>query len=317
MNGEYLDLSQTIYLKLAEKTGRWLNEQRIPGGRTDRDGIVYIIRRSGKKLGLFSYVDTILPRIVYAVEHDYIPVVDMCTFDNSLRRDNKHNPWEDYFEQPGGLSLPEAYASKKIIISDAGVPDDHPSDSAGFLSGSDGRLEYWRMAFRKYIKINSRIMEQADNKYKELFGDGKKILGVLARGTDYVTMKPPGHPIQPDAAHIIEKVSQTLREKGYDRIFLATEDANIANELKNKFGDICVTNDVDYIDYRGSYLADEQNNKQMSAGNKNIDYLINLVLLSRCQGIVAGRTSGTIGAALMSDGWEFSYFFDMGTYPEK
>lgn len=317
MNGKYLNLRQTIYFKLTEKTGKWSEEQRIPGGRIKRDSTVYIIRRSGKKLGLFSYVETILPRIVYAVEHDYIPVVDMCTFDNSLRKDRDHNPWEDFFEQPGDLSLSDAYESNRIVLSDAGVPEKHPSDSADFLSGSDESLEHWRKAFRKYIRIHDSIIKQADKKHEELFGCNEKVLGVLARGTDYVAMKPAGHPIQPDVSQIVERVKQTILEKGYNRIFLATEDANIARELKKEFGDICVTNDVDYIDYKGNYLADEKNNKQMSAGNKNVDYLINLLLLSRCQGIVAGRTSGTIGAALMSEGWEYSYFFDMGTYPEK
>ena len=60
---------QKIYLKLLEKKKNWKEEQRFPGGLRHPDKQFYIIRRSGMKLGLFSFFNTHLARIDYAVKN--------------------------------------------------------------------------------------------------------------------------------------------------------------------------------------------------------------------------------------------------------
>ncbi|MBR6147723.1 MAG: hypothetical protein IKQ44_05095 [Lachnospiraceae bacterium] len=309
-----MNLRQMLYIRQLQKKDTWLNEHEIPGGRIRRNKTVYIIRRSGKKLGLFSYVVTCLPRIIYALENDMIPVVDMCNYDNSLKKTLADNPWDDYFVQPGGLSLEEAYKSKSIIISDAGIPDNRPCDDTEFLSGKNGELDYWRERFAENIKIREEVKKRADLRFSELGLEGERVLGVLARGTDYLSLKPSGHPVQPQADQIIEKVIKEIERQHFTKVFLATEDAMIADLFRSQIGEKCVINDKAYIDYKGDYLAYEGNQKQINDNDKNLDYVINMIILSRCDGIIAGRTSGTVGAALMSENWEYSHFFDLGTY---
>jgi len=308
LNIEILSIRQLLAFKLFQKNKNWGKEHTLPGGKQDRH--VYIIRRSGRKLGLFSYFETILPRIEYALANNMVPVIDMCNFDNSIRENSKHNPWDDYFEQPGGVSLADAYKSKRITISEAGVPDDRPNDSMEFLKNVDGQLEYWKKIFSDNVIIKNDIRDSIDSVKNSLIGDDDKVLGVLARGTDYVRLKPAGHPVQPHGEAILKVVKQKIDALGYTKVYVATEDINIATLFRDELGEKCIIGKCDYVDYRGGFLADSKAN----VNGRTKDYLINIAILSECDGIVAGRTSGTVAAALMSKNWKDTYFFDLGLY---
>lgn len=308
---------QRIYLKILERGKNWKNEQRIPGGCHNPDKKFYIIRRSGMKLGLFSLFNTHLARMDYAFRNGMIPVVDMQNFNNSYLDDEEYtlvNAWEKFFEQPTKYSLKEAYASKNIILSEAGVPEEAPNDSMDFFSDVDGKLAYWREKRNKYLCLKPYVKKLFDETYAELFENNEKILGVLARGTDYVKLRPSKHPVQPTVEQLIEKTDEVMRTYGCNKIFLATEDKDIAKIFFEKYGDKCVTNTKDYVNYKEGYLAEIKSEKKNEKYMRGLNYLITILLLAKCSCVVAGRTSGTVGAALFTEGWEYSYFFDLGYY---
>jgi len=308
VNRGILSISQRLALKIYEKGNNWEKEHNLPGGR--QAGKVYIIRRSGRKLGLFSYFETVLPRIDYAYKNNMIPVVDMCNFDNSIKEFQEHNPWDDYFEQPGGLSLYDAYRSNKITLSESGIPENRPNENMDFFNNKDNQLEYWRVCCKQYIRLKPEIRERVNLIKKQVFDEDDKILGVLARGTDYIRLRPSGHPIQPSVEEILSVVEKKIAEYNYTKVFLATEDSNIATKFKEELDDKCIVGNCDYIEYKTGYLADSKAN----TNGRTMDYLINIIILSECDGIVAGRTSGTVGAAVLSEGWKDTYFFDLGLY---
>jgi hypothetical protein len=45
-----------------------------------------------------------------------------------------------------------------------------------------------------------------------------------------------------------------------------------------------------------------------------LEYLSTIYNLSRCDALIAGRTSGSVAAYLMSDGYEYSFFYNTGRY---
>lgn len=308
---------QKIYLKLLEKKKNWKEEQRFPGGLRHPDKQFYIIRRSGMKLGLFSFFNTHLARIDYAVKNGMIPVVDMQNFRNSYQDDGEYalvNAWEKYFRQPMEYSLKDAYAARKIILSDSGIPLDAPNDTMNFFADVDGKMTYWRTVCKKYIRLQPHVEEALKKEYAHLFSKKDKVLGILARGTDYVKLRPSGHPIQPTVERLLEKAKEVMQERDCNKLFLATEDKDIADAFMKEFGDKCVTNSQEYVEYKGGYLSDIKGEKKNDIYIRGLNYLITILILAKCNCIVAGRTSGTVGAALLSDGWEYSYFFDLGYY---
>ena len=44
------------------------------------------------------------------------------------------------------------------------------------------------------------------------------------------------------------------------------------------------------------------------------EYLTTIVMLSRADCFIGGRTSGTVGMMLLSDGFEYSYVYNLGRY---
>lgn len=305
---------QNLYLKLLQHGNSWTKEHRIPGGFSNNKEIIYIIRRTGMKLGLFSYFNVILGKIAYAYEKGYTPVVDMQHFNNSLLCENDlnyKNAWEYFFYQPGEIDLCKAYKSRKIILSDSMPGEKAPNDTMSFFNNENGQLDYWREIASKYIRIQDDVLKHAEKRFEQLIGDTDRVLGVLARGTDYAKLRPKCHPVQPTVDELIKKVKEILVSKECNKIFLATEDKDIVEAFKTTFKDELILNDSSYVEYNDGFLSDIALKDKMKY---NVDYFTNIYILSKCNCMVGGRTSGSVSAAVLSKGWEYSYFFDLGTY---
>ncbi len=308
---------QRLYIRILMKSSKWNCEHRFIGGKKNSDKTFYVIRRSGMKLGLFSIFNTTLGRIKYAYDNNMIPVVDMQFFMNCFLDDSeygKKNAWEFYFEQPSGYSLEEIYKSKNIILSESEIPNEGPNDSMEFLCNQDGQLDYWRDICQKNIRLKKDVSKIVDKEYQTLISPEDKVLGVLARGTDYMKLKPAHHPVQPEIDDIINKSKEVMEQLCCNKIFLATEDINIVAKFRVAFGDRMITNNQCYVQYKGGYISENYSTRDNDKYKRGLEYLTTIVILSRCNCIVAGRTSGTVGASLLSKGWEYSYFFDYGNY---
>lgn len=295
---------------------KW-RERHIRLGKENPDKIFYVIRRATCKVGLFSHVMTNIGHIKYAIDHDYIPVIDMQNNGNTYLEESelgKKNAWEFYFKQPCGYSLTDISKSKNIILSDGllkgrvDIPDAH-------MVYDESKLAMWKDITDRYVKVLDKIMKEVEERKKEIFGDSR-VLGVLARGTDYVKSKPRKHPIQPETSQIIAKSKELMEEYQCDRIYLATEDLQIFHEFATAFGDKLVSMEVK------RYQAEKDENindlmrfdQEKNVYLKGKEYLESILLLSKCNCLVAGNAGGTQGALLFSKGYEHRYVFDLGEY---
>ncbi len=283
------------------------------------DRIPYIIRRHSYTVGLFSYFITTLGGIAYADENGYIPVVDMKHYPNTYLYDSevgKVNSWEYYFKQPDALTLEEALSCRTYIIGkDSEGRTFLPSPSELSFHNEDGKLDYWRKLCKKYIHFTQPVLDGLDRELKKFAG--KRVLGVLARGTDYAALKPHKHPIQPTAEQAISKTREVMNTGGYDVVYLATEDKNIAAKFQEAFGEKLLLPEADYIDYDydspellSSYTTERKNDKYL----RGLEYMISMLVLTKCNGFITSRTSGSTGVMCLSEGFEYLYVFDLGVY---
>ena len=141
-----------------------------------------------------------------------------------------------------------------------------------------------------------------------------RILGVLARGTDYIKIRPKGHPIQPDIDALIEKCEEMMAEYDGEYLFVATEDKDFDNKFKEKFGNRYICNERCYIYYKEGLLADVPSENGNEIRTRGLQYLSNLNILSKCNVLIGGQTNGLVGAVLMAEGFEHLYVFDLGYY---
>ena len=231
----------------------------------------------------------------------------------------KVNAWEYYFTQPGNISLEDALTCKKYILGRDTAKHVRPEIIPEFFYNKrckTRKLEYWRNICKKYIKFQPAVLEMLEREKLKLVD--KKVLGVSVRGTDYVSLRLPGHQIQPEIRDVIAKTIQVMEEKNFNAVYLATEDKIIVAEFQKVFGKKLILPECDYIDfdYKGTKwvtacFSERENDKYL----RGLEYLISKLLLLECNGLITSITSGSTGIMCLSEGFDYLYVFDLGLYP--
>lgn len=300
-----------IYTKI-----KW-HQRRVHYGKENPDKTFYVIRRATGKVGLFSYVMTNLGHIKYAVENGYIPVVDMQNNANTYLEEceiGRKNAWEFYFKQPCGYTLSDISHSKNVILGN-GIIDGSISFPRSPIAYDDKALGSWKQIADNYLSVADEIEKDTEAERKRLFGNDR-VLGVLARGTDYVHSRPYKHPVQPEVQEIIVKCKEVMEQYQCKKIYLVTEDKDVFNEFTKAFGKKIVSLDVErYSAVQGENINDVmRRNEEKSAYQRGREYLQSVLLLSKCNCLVAGNAGGSQAALLFSEGYEYKYVFNLGVY---
>jgi GT2 family glycosyltransferase len=294
---------------------RW-RERKISRGNDFPDKTFYVIRRHANRAGLFSFVMTNLASIQYAIDHQYIPIVDMQNSPNPMLKNSevgRINAWDQYFDQPCGYTLEDIKKAKHIILGDVEAPSDYPDYS---MLQNKGELRRWQQMAQRYLHPLSHI-EAAASRWLEQNGGVKDMLGVLCRGTDYIQSKPLGHPIQPDIEDVLEECTRISSQYGLNKIYLATEDEEIFGRFEMAFPDKVFS----YQQTRVTTSAGENVNDRMNAMSdpyaRNQEYLISIDILSKLSYFVGGATNGSYGALLMGAGQKYHHIWQLGCYGGK
>lgn len=301
---------QSLHSKVKEYHKR---ERTKHYGSENSDKTFYVIGYDYDTQGLFAIVKSVLSHVMYAVERGWIPVVDLKNYNSQYRQDGK-NSWELFFEQPCGYSLEDISKSKHVIKSYYGMYPYNKYDFYVDILDFPNKVKPIADAYKKYIRPSLDVLKSMSDECKMLEIDDKT-LGVLCRGTDYTSRKPHNHPCQPEPQNVIEDAKDFLKQNNYSKVFVATEDQSVLDMFKSAFGDR-----LRYVSQSRIKLAENQQflsevKIDLSTKLKMAkDYYTALYVLSRCPSILAGRTAGTLGAVLMSEGFINSKFYNLGYY---
>lgn len=276
-----------------------------------KEEIYCVCRLFSDEGGLFCLFLKALAGISYSIQNGFIPVIDMQTKENifvSKQERKTINVWECFFEQPAGISYEDVKNKPNKIILENPTG---PNELFKLMMVEDTR-KYWTKLCEKYIHYAEPVKMKIQE-YEHLFEEQDKVLGVLARGTDYLNPGV-GHAVQPSIEQIIEAVRKILNEHHCNKIFLATEDINILNALKLEFQDSLLY--IEQKRYQGEqhdklgHLKDYHN----GAIEMNQSYLAAIHYLAKSDCFFGGMTTGTIGVYIL--GGEFLHFdvFYQGTH---
>ena len=269
-------------------------------------------------LGLFAYFITNVAWIEYALRKNYIPVIDMQNFQNVYHKEGevgKVNTYDYFFKQPAGIGVEEALASGKARYVWKDIPDFHPNESLDFFLTQE-IVDYYREIVKKYVVFQDDVKERLEKVRKEILGEEgeKRILGVLARGTDYTSLKPYFHPVQPALEELIDKIDSYKEKYHCQKVYVATEDENILQQLSRKYGEDLLYYNQKRVQATDTFLNYNKEFVGVEPKKNGLDYLTSIYLLSKCNGLIAGRTSGTVGTMLLADNYEFFHIFSKGRY---
>jgi len=307
----------SFYLSIKRKLHEFrCRERRCSYGDDNPDKIFYVIGVPHTTSGLFAIVKSVYCHLYYALQKGYIPVVDLYNFKSQLSDGTLGgNAWEAFFEQPCGYTLEEIKHSKTVILS-ASLPFPKGIE-IGFNTPIDNKLHLkYHVLYSKYIRPINKVASYSKIKADRIIPSSGKVLGVLCRGTDYIENKPIGHPVQPTKEQAITHVEKVMAEHGFDFVFLATEDQNIYSTFINHFGKrLLFSGQKLYSGTMGKKFLSEIPVASYSEKWQNIvDYYTTIYILSRCDGLVAGVTCGSICAYLMSERYSYKYFWELGRY---
>lgn len=312
----------SIFVPVLEKMNlvifHWQERARkISLGEDDPKHVYYVIRPRGRDEGLLSSYYYVLANVRWAKKRGYIPVVDFrgknCQYHTDMKIRGTSNAWEYYFEQPSGVGTDEIYGKKNVLLSGWSLAREKqvPPVIRTIDTVRSHELKY---LCQTVCPVNPFVTASAEKVYKKHF-NGSTVLGVLVRGTDYVALQPKGHCRQPSVEQVIGKVKQFLSMYHIDKIFAVTEDYAIFHQIKEAFPDRCVfTSDDDFVmDYcKHDYVSESMNTDPYIRG---LHYLIRLILLAKCDYLVAGITNGSLFALNVMEGsYKDSYWFELGEY---
>lgn len=285
----------------------------------------YFIRSQNYTSGLMWYYVIYAGHIRYALGKNMIPVVDMKNYPSAYQEPEdlgKVNVWENYFEQPMGISIDEvmetAEAGKCSIMLSKSDPVAYHGQSRALLYEQSPDIHNWRaLRYFGLLKVKNDVLTHIEEVRRSIIKDGDMVLGVMLRGTDYIKRRAFEHPIQPPIEYAINTVMEKAREWGCNKIFLATEGKEYVSVFKQVFGENVVTVPKAYADYRledgksySSYINDRENDCYL----KGLEYLTEMIILSQCPYLISGRASGASAVNIMTNGFKNKYYFFLGRY---
>ena len=277
-----------------------------------------IIRRTDPVPGLASHIMTNLGQIVAALNEGYIPVIDMQFAENMftpLSCGGSVNAWELFFKQPfEGHNLVSATSAQICTLKD-GIPEKMPYYNMEQLT-NPLYMQLWKDAMKRYMPFSDTLAAEIKNAEQKFPFGKKRILGVLCRGTDYTSLRPRNHPVQPSAETMITKAKKIMGEYKCDYCYLATEDESILSAFRDAFREqLLVSQEMYFHKEQNIALSKILADEPTQLYEKNVEYLTSLYLLSRCNYFLAGRTGGAVVAAILNENpYEYAYFWNEGKY---
>lgn len=250
-----------------------------------------------------------IENIIYCLSKGYRPVVEV------LSAENKVNLWEQFLVQPYGKLDCENSFSTECDVKEPAWRFQPITDENG--------LKIYSKLFRQFVVLNEKTEEYFMEEYRNIL-EGKRVVGVLCRGTDYTANKPKGHPIQPEVDEVMNLVAAKMEEFDWEYIYLATDERKMYNQFQERFPGKILINKRNYYD--GFYdikqkvgeaarISQVHFERENDSYYKSLEYFSSVLLLSKCQGLIAGNCGGSRAAMYMNDGkYEFSYLFDLGLY---
>lgn len=274
--------------------------------------MVYLIKEFGGEVGFFSEVIFTLFRLYFAYDRGLVPYVEWGSehlYYESDGINGEKNVFLFYFEP---VSEVKDIKDASYVI-EASYDHIHELQDYFDTHGYDVSELYLKslsLMIRKYLRYNQKTQQYLEKEFNSLIGT-KKSLAVHFRGTDF-RRQYNNHPVFVTIQEEIEKVHELIEKKGYEVIFLATDEQKAVEIFQNEFGDMVKT-------YSDTWRATEGDESvaYSHADRENHHYLLGLEVirdqysLTRCDGLVCGVSNLTLVARMMRQAWYSQEYEDL------
>ena len=294
---------------------RDMKQKEIHPGVEDPEKKYVVIRPSGRSEGLISSYFTVTEQVLWCYKQGYIPYIDFenknCQYFTGRNINGTVNAWEYYFNQPEKMTKEEVLSKKNVFLSGWSWKDkgcQHIDRNLSLLKNDE-----LKNVCLMRLGVNTYVQQELEKRFTNLqFSDNT--LGVFIRGTDYIALKPKGHPVQPSIKAVIDKINEFKVRHNLENIYVVTEDLSYFNKLKDLYGKTVFSADDNFVDnYDSSDLIESSfDNDPYERG---LNYIIRLLLLGKCQYLISSVTNGSLFARMEKhENYEDEFWFDLGEY---
>lgn len=300
----------------------WCRKRKKLGDRNEGE-TVFLIDFVGDRCGLvdilkFGYIVTVM-----AMRRGWLPVMKLDAFPNQYLEREGENMWEYFFCPVSDISVEDALHSTSVI------------------SAKENSL-LWSLSFNPYVsELHTGLFEEAkwnagrtfnqvvrrnefleeyfiNNLFPEFQDKSNRILGVVARGTDYK------REIREKAGSYMEKswdknIQQIIRRSrecantwGCNYIFVATEDEEYFQLFRQEFKEALLFVEQKRVKMDAGedvwFVADKLGLGKGSGKTFAMQYLLVIYCLSKCNVLISNMEN--CGADLLAKLWnegEYEY----------
>jgi hypothetical protein len=321
--GKYILLLLKPFFIYGKKERKWYTLYETNFAKTySKDALLRKSKRNDAKFMLidkgvyiyayfnFTLLNNLLSSIIAVLAQGKFPIVDL-----GKRQENWVN-WSTFFAQPFGHTLKDFNQEKQKMIFEKTSGNVFPGFTDHF---TEERLQICCKLYRDFVVLNAETQQYVDNEFDTLL-KGKRVLGVLCRGTDYVQSHPYGHPVQPETTDVIALAKEKMAALGLDYIYLATEEKRIESQFKEAFPNKIIVNKRTYFDdafysQQKTSIYQVFDTSSVSIHIDGLQYLSSICLLSKCDALIGGNCGGSAAALYMNNmKYEYWHLFDLGLY---
>lgn len=269
---------------------------------------IYNIDEYGLNVGFFSEVIFTLFRLYYADSRGFTPYVywgkEHLYYEPGGIK-GQYNVFLYYFQKVSEIA--EVKHAAHVI--DSAYEHIHEIQDHLGTHGYDVSELYMKtltLMVEKYIHYNEQTRLYLENEFEKLIGN-KKALAVHFRGTDY-RRQYNNHPVFVTIEQEILEVQKLIKKKGYEIVFLATDEEEAIRKFRREFGDrLKVYEDTWRAPAGDESVAYSHSNREHHHYLLGLEVLRDQYTLTRCSGLVCGISNLTIMARIMRNAWYEPY----------
>ncbi len=244
----------------------------------------------GRSFGFAAALYWTLKEMIFADFLQMTPVVEWgnsaAYYDSGMDQITM-NTFEYYFEPVSRIDYRDVDFCRNVIKGNIGHGYFITKQYNGYDMQQD-EIEELGNIYKKYVHLNHETKNYIEDQVHNML-DGKKVLAVHARGTDF-NMGYRDHPmvVAPDEYLTKAKVIFSLGE--YDKIFLATDDANILQLFEREFKDR-LSYYTDVIRVEGQVVPFAvYNSRPLHYYKLGLEVLRDIYTLANCESLICSKS---------------------------
>ncbi|MCR5770792.1 MAG: hypothetical protein K6G87_06080 [Butyrivibrio sp.] len=277
-------------------------------GNENKDKNFMVIDARYGNLGLFALYYMAIDYALYVKSKGFIPIFNILNINGSrsIYQDFQGDEiWNKFFAQPEGYSMEDIKNSKNVYF----APIAYNARIISHIMSQSSHNTSLSWPNGHYSSLINDYITQRENDFLPF---PEKTLGVLVRGTDYVNAQFDNHPVHASKEKMRELIEINLKKLDLKYIYLATEDENYCKYFKDIFGDKIYYTDQERFSTKENELLSEmhRNNPSKRAGfTLGAEYLLSILLLSRCHSLIASGTCTGLEAAKRMNENKYNYTY--------